>query len=144
MHIEPSHEAVAEFMGDQHQGPVVMLNLLRFRDVADYSRHQELAPPSPISGKKAYGMYSTHTIPILQRVGGAVLFQGSARNFLIGPTDERWDSVLLVRYENAGAFLALTRDREYLKGVGHRTASLADSRLLPIVEPRLSRPHVGS
>ena len=32
-------------------GPVAMLNLLRFRDVADYSAHPELAPSAPISGK---------------------------------------------------------------------------------------------
>lgn len=138
MHIEPSRESEAEFIGHQPVGPVVMLNLLRFREVADYSRHPELAPPSPISGKKAYGIYSTHALPILHRVGGEVLFQGTAGNFLIGPADEHWDSVLLVGYRSAEAFLSLTRDREYLEGVGHRTASLADSRLLPIVESGLS------
>lgn len=138
MHIEPSPKAIAEFIGDQDEGSVVMLNLLRFRELADYSRQPELAPPSPISGKKAYGLYSTHTLPILRRAGGEVLFQGRARSFLIGPTDERWDSVLLVRYESVGAFLTLTRDREYLSGVGHRTAALSDSRLLPVFESRLS------
>jgi uncharacterized protein (DUF1330 family) len=129
---------MAAFISDQDEGSVVMLNLLRFREVADYSRHPELAPPSPISGKMAYGLYSTHTLSILQRAGGEVLFQGRARSLLIGPTDEHWDSVLLVRYESAGAFLTLTRDREYLVGVGHRTAALSDSRLLPVFERGLS------
>lgn len=134
---------MAELIDDQDEGSVVMLNLLRFRELADYSRHPELAPPSPISGKKAYGLYSTHTLPILHRAGGEVLFQGRARRFLIGPTDEHWDSVLLVGYESVGAFLTLTRDREYLAGVGHRTAALSDSRLLPVFESRLSPTEVG-
>ncbi len=143
MHIEPSPEAVAKLISDGYKGPVVMLNLLFFREVADYSRHPELAPPAPISGKKAYGLYSTHTLPILSRVGGEVLFQGPARSFLIGPGDEHWDSVLLVRYESVAAFFDLTRDREYLAGVGHRSAALADSRLLPVFESELSPPDVS-
>ena len=36
----------------QTAGNVVMLNLLRFREVADYSAYPDLAPPTPISGAR--------------------------------------------------------------------------------------------
>lgn len=111
-----------------------MLNLLRYREVADYSAHPDLAPESPVSGREAYAIYAAHTLPMLRAAGGEVLFTGSALPFLIGPADERWDAVLLVRHRSAQDFLTFARNEEYLKGVGHRTAALADSRLLPIVE----------
>lgn len=136
MYIEPTDEAGAAFFGSPPAGPIVMLNLLRYREVADYAAHPDLAPESPISGREAYAIYAAHTLPILSASGGEVLFAGSALPFLIGPAGEVWDSVLLVRHQSAAVFRSFAQDREYLAGVGHRTAALADSRLLPIVERR--------
>jgi len=70
------------------QGNVIMLNLLRFRDVADYSAHPELAPDVPISGAEAFNRYIEHTLPFLRESGGDVLFLGTGGEFLIGPEDE--------------------------------------------------------
>ncbi len=134
MYIHPTKEAGAAFFGAPPEGPVVMLNLLRFREVADYSRSPHLAPASPVSGEEAYRRYAAHTMPLLQRAGSEVLLVGKSRPPLIGPTDERWDLVLLVRHRSAQAFLAFATDEAYLAGEGHRTAALADSRLLPITE----------
>ncbi len=132
MHIEPTQEAGAAFFGNPPSGPVVMLNLLRFRDVADYSASPDLAPADPISGEQAYALYAAHALPFVTQAGGEVLFHGNSNAFLIGPKEERWDRVLLVRHVSAQAFLVFAKDREYLAGLGHRTAALADSRLLPI------------
>lgn len=51
-----------------------MLNLLRFREIADYSAFPALAPPEPISGSAAYDRYVRHTIPFLTAGGGSVTF----------------------------------------------------------------------
>lgn len=134
MHIHPTREAGAAFFGAPPEGPVVMLNLLRFRDVADYTKSPELAPSSSISGEEAYRRYAAHAIPLLQAAGSEVLFQGKGRPFLIGPSEERWDMVLLVRHRSAQSFLAFATNEAYLAGEGHRTAALADSRLLPVTE----------
>lgn len=114
-----------------------MLNLLRFRAVADYAAHPELAPPAPISGAAAFERYVAHTLPHLERSGGALMFVGEGGPFLIGPADERWDRVMLVRQSSVQSFLAFAQDAGYLAGLGHRTAALADSRLLPLVEQRV-------
>jgi hypothetical protein len=45
--------------------------------------------------------------------------------------------VLLIRQSSLEAFFAFASDPEYLAGVGHRTAALEDSRLLPLVERQL-------
>jgi len=114
------------------QGPVTMLNLLRFREVADYSANPDLAPPEPISGAKAYELYSQHTLPFLTELGGEVIFYGKGGFNLIGPEDERWDIVMLVRHAGVNEFMSMAQNETYLAGLGHRTAALADSRLLPI------------
>lgn len=124
----------AAFVRRDIRGPVVMLNLLRFREVADYAATPELAPDDPISGREAYRRYERHTLPHLGDVGGEVLFLGEGGAPMIGPLDEHWDLVLLVRYPSAAAFLSMAGHEAYLAGVGHRTAALEDSRLVP-VEP---------
>ena len=111
---------------------MVMLNLLRFRETADYSKFPELAPDEPISGSEAYRRYAEHTMPFLREAKGEVLFQGGAAGMLIGPEDERWDLVLLVKHQSAQVFLSFASNEGYLAGIGHRVAALEDSRLLPI------------
>lgn len=133
-YLMPTQEAGLKFVKRQIQGSIVMLNLLRFRDTADYSDSPELMPKEPISGKHAYQLYIEHTLPFLKKSGGEVLFMGEAGDFLIGPTTERWDVVLLVKQNSVNSFIAFESDKDYMKGIGHRTAALSDSRLLPIIE----------
>ena len=133
-HLEPTQEAGREFFTRNIQGPVVMLNLLRFRAIANYSDAPHLAPGAPITGEAAYKLYMDHTLPFLTKSGGEVLFYGSGGRFLVGPSEERWDAAMLVRQASLASFLAFASDRDYLAGMGHRTAALADSRLLPLVQ----------
>jgi hypothetical protein len=134
VHLDPSDANARRFFERGIEGPVVMLNLLRFREVADYSGSPELAPPSPISGRDAYDRYVRHTIPFLDATGGSLEFYGAGGHYFVGPSDERWDLVMLVRQTSVDEFLAFASDPAYLAGIGHRTAALEDSRLLPIVE----------
>ncbi|MBK8699302.1 MAG: DUF1330 domain-containing protein [Saprospiraceae bacterium] len=133
-YLRPTQEAGRKFVMRQIQGSMVMLNLLRFRDTADYSDSPELMPKEPISGKQAYQLYIEHTLPFLTKSGGEILFMGEGGDFLIGPTTERWDFVLLVKQNSVNSFIAFESDKDYMKGIGHRTAALSDSRLLPITE----------
>jgi hypothetical protein len=119
-------------------GPVHMLNLLRFREVADYSGAPELSPCKAISGADAYNLYLEATLPHLRASGGEVLFLGDGGHFLIGPAEERWDMAMLVRQQSVDAFIAFATDEAYLAGIGHRTAALEDSRLLPLMRMPVS------
>jgi len=116
------------------EGEVIMLNLLRFRAVADYSAHPELAPPEPISGSDAYDLYVRHTLPFLAATGGSVEFLAAGGANFVGPVHERWDVVMLVRQASVNDFFSFAANEDYLRGVGHRVAALEDSRLVPLVE----------
>lgn len=131
-YLEASQAAGMAFYQRQIQGPVVMLNLLRYREIADYSKQEELAPESEVSGEEAYRAYMEHTLPFLDEMGSEVLFFGRGGPWLIGPEAEHWDAVLLVKHPSANEFLSFAQNAAYLKGAGHRTAALQDSRLLPI------------
>jgi hypothetical protein len=134
--IEPTQAAGRAFIERKIAGPVVMLNLLRFRATADYSAFPQLAPAQPISGAEAFRRYIDHTLPYLRESGGELVFLGEAGAFLVGPSDERWDMAALVRQSSVASFLAFASNAAYLAGIGHRTAALEDSRLLPIIETR--------
>jgi hypothetical protein len=137
-YLEPTQESGRAFMARGISGSVVMLNLLRFREYADYSATPQLAPAEPISGAAAYQLYVQHTLPHLKKSGGELIFWGKGGNFLIGPTNERWDAVMLVRQRSVSDFIAFASNQEYLAGIGHRIAALEDSRLLPLVEEEVS------
>ncbi|MCB9137963.1 MAG: DUF1330 domain-containing protein [Caldilineaceae bacterium] len=132
-YLEVSQEAGAALFSRNIAGPVVMLNLLRFRAVADYSHTPELAPPAPISGAEAFQKYMDHTEPFLKESGGEILFLGKGGSYLIGPQAEQWDFVMLIRQNSLADFMAFSSNQAYLVGLGHRTAALEDSRLLPLV-----------
>lgn len=133
-HIDPTPAAGRALMLRGLNGPVMMLNLLRFRTLADYRATPAIAPAQPISGRAAYDLYVAHTLPYLIRSGGAVLFDGDGGDVLVGPDGERWDRVMLIRQASLDSFMAFASNAEYLAGLGHRSAALADSRLLPTLD----------
>jgi|SRR5581483_3495648 len=133
-YLGPSEKAARDFVMRQIKGPVIMLNLLRFREIADYSAAPELAPAADISGAAAFQKYIEHTLPYLRQSGGELLFVGAGGHYFIGPESERWDMVILVRQQSVESFLAFASNEAYLAGIGHRTAALEDSRLLPVTQ----------
>jgi len=135
-HLEPTQDSGRSFMMRGIQGEVVMLNLLRFRETADYSKTPELEPASPISGAAAYEMYVEHTLPHLRESGGDIEFVGDGAGYLIGPPDEYWDVAMLVRHRSVESFMSFASNESYLGGMGHRLAAISDSRLLPLVAKR--------
>lgn len=114
-----------------------MLNLLRFREEADYSAHPELAPAVPISGRAAYMNYVKHTAPFLKESGGEILYLGDGGSYLIGPEDSGWDMAMIIRQASVDAFMAFASNQDYLQGIGHRVAAVRDSRILPLTAVEL-------
>ena len=126
--IEPSPEQlralVAEANGD---APVVMINLLRYRERAVYAPGADV---EPCSGRDAYGRDQVGVTPLLAEAGASVLWFGRARQTVIGPDAEHWDDAILVQYPSRSAFLAMVSRPAYQRIAMHRTAALADSRLI--------------
>lgn len=109
--------------------PIVMLNLLRFRDKAKYKDGE-----ANYSGREAYQKYSEVAFGKVQGVGGEMVWKGRALAGVIAPEGEKWDSVLLVRYPSKQAFASMLADPEYREATKHRTAALEEARLVAMQE----------
>ena len=77
----------AEFAANADKGPVVMINLLKFRDKS---------LDGDGTGAEAYARYGQLAGPFVERHGGKLLWAGEAKEHLVGDTNYDWDSVLLV------------------------------------------------
>jgi hypothetical protein len=137
-YIEPTQESGAALFKRNIASEVIMLNLLRLRETADYSNNPELSPASPISGREAFQKYIDHTLPFLKRSGGELLLLADGGEYFIGPSDERWDLVMLVKQSSVQSFFSFASNPECMAGIGHRTAAIIDSRLLPLAEDKVA------
>lgn len=134
-YIETTAELGKQFFLDYNEkGKLVMLNLLKFKEIADYSGVKDFDSKEQITGKEAYQLYMANVAPELEKVGSKILFSGSSKNYLIGPASESWDAVLLVEHQSVKIFMEFAKNEEYLKSLIHRTAALENSRLLPTLE----------
>ncbi len=122
--IDPTKEAFARFREMQRPGPVHMLNLLKFREIAAYD------DGTVASGEQAYENYARDSGPIFKRLGGRQVWAGKPELMLIGPDREDWDLAFIAEYPSKDAFVAMLRDPDYRKAVRHRQAAVADSRLI--------------
>ena len=135
--VVPDRETFPAAIDELPKGvPVVMLNLLRFKDEAQYP---EKYPHPPCSGAEAYQRYSDALERYVADVGGEVLSHGKALSPLIAPDGEDWDVMLLVRYPSAEAFKAMMAAPGYHEATAHRTAALVDSRLIACETTELFR-----
>jgi uncharacterized protein (DUF1330 family) len=123
MPIHPTAEQLRALSASQDGGPLVMLNLLRFKPHAD-------GVDEGLTGAEAYARYSVGAEPFLRAVGGRLRTAVHADDTVIGPGDREWDVVLLVEYPSRQKFLEMAANPEYQKIHAHREAALVDSRLI--------------
>lgn len=107
--------------------PVMMINLLRYRDQADYGDRTDV---TPCSGREAYRRYADVALKCVEKVGARVFWSGSVLGSVLCPDGERWDDVLLVEYPSFACSPQAFVDPEYQAVAFHRTAALEDSRLI--------------
>jgi uncharacterized protein (DUF1330 family) len=105
--------------------PVLMLNLVRFKELAD-----GIHDGAGISGAEAYARYGEAVQEFLQGVGGRIVLAAAATESVIGPHEGEWDAVFAVEYPSRQAFLTMTSDPGYLEIHAHRAAALSDTRLI--------------
>jgi uncharacterized protein (DUF1330 family) len=114
------------------QGKFVMLNLVKYKPMADYTGIEVSNIQKDKTGKETYQYYKNQVEKIFKKTkSGNILYYGESQDFLIGPQDEKWDAVILVQYASVDVFVNFVESEAYQKITGHRKASLEDSRLLP-------------
>lgn len=128
-YIDPSPANFQAFKDLPRDEPIHMLNLLEYREQAEYPLGHEHAGKG-WSGRRAYEEYGKTSGPIFRRVGGTIVWRGSFQTIVTGPDAKRWHDGFVAQYPNAGAFFEMIKDPEYQQAVVNRTAALVDSRLM--------------
>ena len=114
--LEPTPEQLAALAARPADQPVVMVNLLAFKQDG---------------GREEYLRYAQGVVPHVQRVGATVRYAGDAPTTVIGHGERPgWDAILIVEYPSPQAFLDMIADPEYLKVHEHRAAALVHGDLI--------------
>jgi uncharacterized protein (DUF1330 family) len=117
--VKPREEQARDLFLAPEDGPFVMVNLLKFKDVADYPDGEQ------VSGLEAYLRYGQRMSGLVEAVGGRMIYSGRVVSLMIGEVEDLWDAVGLVEYPSRAAFLEITRSPEFHEIEAHRTAGLA-------------------
>ncbi len=108
------------------EAPVVMLNLMRFRE-------QSLDGKG--SGWDAYLRYSALAIKLIKARGGTITWTGTVEAVALGvAADNRWDYVALVRYPSRAAFIDMMTSPEYAQANVERENGCAAHTIIAIRE----------
>jgi uncharacterized protein (DUF1330 family) len=131
--VNPSGDQIAalgSLAGTADDGPLVMLNLNRYRERAAYAVDPPGGGPAAVSGHEAYQRYGITALKVLARVGGEILWSTQATMTVVGDDSDVCDEVIAVRYPSARAFLALALDPELEAALPHRDAGLERAAII--------------
>lgn len=119
--VHPSPEQAKAFFGGAEDGPMCMVNLLKFKDKATYADGSEPG----LSGREAYMRYGAGVQACLAAVGGSARFTGFVTDLMLGEVEELWDMVAIAEYPSRAAMLQMVQSAEYQAITKHRDAGLA-------------------
>jgi uncharacterized protein (DUF1330 family) len=119
--VIPSPEQFTAFFGGAEDGPFVMVNLLKFKDKAEYPDGSD----AHLTGAEAYARYGAAVQAELAKVGAKSHYAGRVTGLMIGEVEENWDMVALAEYPSLAAFQAMVMSESYNAITVHRSAGLA-------------------
>ena len=128
MTVKPTKEQIEAFIAAPIEGPVHMVNLLKFVKTTDDGLK---------SGKESYKQYSDAAIKMVQSTGGKLVWIGKPWTVLIGTDSDEWALIAIVEYPSRDAFLEMTSRPKYKEASGDRTAAIERSALIPTKPGRI-------
>ena len=114
-------EQIAAMQEPGPEGPIYMVNLLKFKENAEYSDGRE----TDLTGREAYQIYGQAVRKLIQDFGGHIVFAADVTHLSLGRVDELWDEVAIACYPNRAALVAMSTSEPWRKAAVHREAGLA-------------------
>ena len=119
-------EQIAALQEPGPDGPIYMVNLLRFKERAEYKDGRETS----LSGREAYQLYMEAVMRILESFGGELVFAGDVTHLALGRVDDLWDEVAIARYPKRSNLLGLMGMQAWQEAAVHREAGLEGQLLI--------------
>lgn len=129
--VFPNREQIEGFMAPGQDGPIYMLNLLTFKEKAEYPDGRD----TDLTGAEAYAVYSAEVAGHLATVGGRPMFVATVERLMLGEVEELWDTAAIAMYPSRKAMMEMMSSPDYQASAVHRTAGLAGQLNIELVEP---------
>lgn len=113
------------------EGPIFMVNLLKFKDKAAYDDGR----PTDLSGRDAYMIYGRAVAELLPRFNGLGIFAGDVTFLALGQVEELWDEVAIAMYPDRAAMVRMSLSEEWREIAVHRSAGLKGQLNIETVLP---------
>ena len=130
--IPTSRERIEDMMEPGPEGPIFMVNLLKFKEHAEYEDGRE----TDLTGYQAYQIYRRGVAQLLPRYGGEVFFMGDVTMLSLGQVEDLWDEVAIAKYPNRAALFEMTTSEGWQALAVHRAAGLVGQLNIETVDPR--------
>ena len=131
--LKPNQIQMDEFLEEATDAPISMVNLLKFKDKAEYEDGRK----TDLTGKEAYSIYATEVVDHLNKVGAEIIFGGEVSRLMLGEVEDLWDSVAIARYPSRKAMLQMMMDKYYQESETHRSAGLEGQLNIETIEAGL-------
>lgn len=119
--VYPTKEQMEGFLVGDDDLPISMVNLLKFKDKAEYEDGRE----TNLTGVEAYAIYGNEVVEHLKSIRAELVYSGDVTRLMLGEIEELWDMVVIARYPSKKAMLDMIMKPEYIESSIHRTAGLA-------------------
>jgi uncharacterized protein (DUF1330 family) len=117
------------------EGPIFMVNLLKFRDKAEYEDGRD----TDLTGREAYMIYGRTVADILPKFGGKAVFAADVTFLSLGQVEELWDEVAIAMYPARADMVRMSLSEEWRTAAIHRTAGLKGQLNIETVLPSANR-----
>lgn len=130
--VIPSDPARIQKMAEEGpEGPIFMVNLLKFKDKAEYEDGRE----TDLTGRQAYQLYGMGVAGLLPEYGARIFFMADVTFLSLGQVEELWDEVAIAVYPNRNALFRMSTSQEWMDLSVHRAAGLEGQLNLETVVP---------
>lgn len=116
-----SAERVEQMLEPGPDGPIFMVNLLKFKEKAEYEDGRE----TDLTGREAYQLYGRAVSQLITEYGGEVTFVGDVTFLAVGQVEELWDEIAIAKYPTRRDLFDMSSSAEWQEAAVHRAAGLA-------------------
>ena len=118
--VVPSEAQMQGFMEPGPEGPIYMVNLLKFKPMAEYGDGRDTA----LTGRQAYELYGAGVSELIKEHGGSVTFAANVSRLMLGEVEDMWDEVAIAMYPSRQAMLEMMMSPAMQEIGQHRAAGL--------------------
>ena len=126
-------EQFTKLMEKGPDGPIFMVNLLKFKEKAKYEDGRE----TDLSGRDAYMIYGRTVSDILPKFGGRAVFAADVTFLSLGKVEELWDEVAIAMYPARADMVRMSMSDEWREASVHRSAGLKGQLNIETVLPAM-------